>query len=91
MTGVGGVDLPEEVTESEHQNAHTSELNNIGKVALERLHQIAEHGCQGQRPDTHDETGKDGHEAGAEFPVPVPVLSWLSAISAIRRRIQYGK
>ena len=67
--------VPDEVTETEHQNTHANELNDAGDVGIERFDEIGKHRRKRQRTEALTEGYCCGHGHGSEFPFLAPVLS----------------
>lgn len=69
-----GKALPEEVTESENQDAHSGELHNSSQIGVKCFDQVPEHWRQRQGADTHNDIACHRDEDSGELPVLVPIL-----------------
>jgi hypothetical protein len=76
--------VPDEVTESEHQNCHAGELDSIGERAVESLNVIAKHRRQGQRAKALGEGNEAcGHDS-RDFPSSRPVERVIGVLGRLR-------
>lgn len=66
--------VPDEVTEAEHQNTHSGELDDTSEVGIERFYEISKHGCERQRTEALGEGHRRGHRHSCKLPFPAPVL-----------------
>lgn len=66
--------LPEIVAKPEYQDGVGDKLQDPSKVRVESLHELRNHGCNGQGTKALGKGGKDGPEEGICLPELVPIL-----------------